>query len=239
MTAMASPIDHGPLGHEGALVAQLRERKPAAFAALMQQNNQKLWRIARGILRDESEAEEAVQEAYVSAFSHIDGFRGEASLSTWLARIVVNEALKIRSRRQETVDLDDVVDALPIDHPGSITRSTGLGPEHAAAHREIRRLIEDAVNALPSPFRLVFMMRVVERMSIEETAAGLGIPQATVKTRLHRANRQIREALGAEFATIFDESFPFLGARCERMTRSVLARLGFPDQTGDAGEESS
>jgi RNA polymerase sigma-70 factor (ECF subfamily) len=219
--------------YEGALVAQLRQGKPAAFAVLMQQNNQKLWRIARGILRDESDAEEAVQEAYVIAFSHIDGFRGEARLSTWLARIVVNEALKIRSRRRVTVDLDDVVDALPIDHPGSITRATSPGPEHAAAHHEIRRLIEGAVTSLPSPFRLVFMMRVVERMSIEETAAGLGIPQATVKTRLHRANQQLRQSLGAEFATILDGSFPFLGARCERMTRSVLARLGFPDGDGN------
>jgi RNA polymerase sigma-70 factor (ECF subfamily) len=228
-----------PIEHEGALVTQLREGKPAAFAALMQQNNQKLWRIARGILKDESEAEEAVQEAYVSAFSHIDGFRGEARLSTWLARIVVNEALKIRARRQATVDLDDVVDALPIDHPGSITRATGPGPEHAAAHREIRRLIEDAVNSLPPPFRLVFMMRAVERMSIEETAAGLGIPQATVKTRLHRANQQLRQSLGTELATIFDGSFPFLGARCERLTRSVLARLGFADRAGEGGGRSS
>ena len=217
----------GVIEHEGALVAQLRAGQPAAFAALMQQNNQKLWRIARGILRDESEAEEAVQEAYVNAFSHIDGFRGEARLSTWLARIVVNEALKIRGRRHATVDLDDVVDALPIDHPGSITRATGPGPEHAAAHREIRLLVEDAVSSLPTAFRLVFMMRIVERMSIEETAAALGIPQATVKTRLHRANQQLRQSLGAELATIFDGSFPFLGARCERMTRSVLSRLGF------------
>jgi RNA polymerase sigma-70 factor (ECF subfamily) len=230
---MVSPIEH-----EGALVAQLREGRPAAFAALMQENNQKLWRIARGILRDESDAEEAVQEAYVSAFSHIDGFRGEARLSTWLSRIVVNEALKIRGRRQATVDLDDVVEALPIDHPGSITRATGPGPEHAAAHREIRLLIEDAVNGLPAPFRLVFMMRIVERMSIEETAAALGIPQATVKTRLHRANQQLRQSLGAEFATIFDGTFPFLGARCERMTRSVLARLGFSERAGEGGGQS-
>jgi RNA polymerase sigma-70 factor, ECF subfamily len=234
MAEMGSAIEH-----EGALVAQLRAGEPAAFAALMQQNNQKLWRIARGILRDEGEAEEAVQEAYVNAFSHLDGFRGEARLSTWLARIVVNEALKIRSRRQAMVDLDEVADALPIDHPGSITRATGPGPEHAAAHREIRRLIEDAVNGLPPPFRIVFMMRIVERMSVEETAAGLGIPEATVKTRLHRANQQLRQSLGAEFATIFDGSFPFLGARCERMTRSVLARLGFADRAGeDAGPPS-
>jgi RNA polymerase sigma-70 factor, ECF subfamily len=225
--------------HEGTLVAQLRQGKPAAFAALMQQNNQKLWRIARGILRDESEAEEAVQEAYLSAFSHIDDFRGEARLSTWLARIVVNEALKIRGRRQAMVDIDDVADTLPIDHPGSITRPTGPGPEHAAAHREIRRLIEDAVNSLPPPFRLVFMMRIVERMSIEETAAALGIPQATVKTRLHRANQQLRQSLGAEFATVFDGSFPFLGARCERMTRSVLARLGLSNRAGEGEGRSS
>jgi RNA polymerase sigma-70 factor (ECF subfamily) len=227
MNAVGSRIEH-----EETLIAQLREGKPKAFAALMQQNNQKLWRIARGILRDETDAEEAVQEAYVKAFSHIDDFRNEASIGTWLARIVVNEALKIRGHRHATVDIDEVMEMRPVGSQGSITRATGPSPEHAAAHHEIRRLIEDAIIRLPSPFRLVFMMRVVERMSTDETAAGLGIPPATVKTRLHRAKQQLRELLGAEFATIFDGSFPFLGARCERMTCSVLARLGCAGPAG-------
>jgi RNA polymerase sigma-70 factor, ECF subfamily len=99
------------------------------------------------------------------------------------------------------------------------------GPEHAAARAEIRRLVEQAVDTLPPPFRVVFMMRVVEQMSIEETATALAIPAATVKTRLHRANEQLRAALGSTFATVLEDSFPFGGARCDRLTSAVLARF--------------
>jgi RNA polymerase sigma-70 factor, ECF subfamily len=162
----------------------------------------------------------------VRTFASLDAFRGDASLGTWLARIVINEALRrVESRKMPMVDLDDVAEQLPLGHAGSATMATPAGPEHAAARAEIQRILETAVDALPSEFRAVFIMRVVEQMSIEETAGLLGIPQATVKTRLHRANERLRTTLGAEFAAILEGSFPFGGARCERMTQAVLARL--------------
>jgi RNA polymerase sigma-70 factor (ECF subfamily) len=213
---------------DGLLLERLRGGDRKAAALLMQRHNQTLWRIARGILRDEADAEDAVQDAYLRAFGSISRFRGEASVSSWLARIVINEALRRRSRRWRSIELSAV--------EGSAARPPETGapdalitaaptPEQVAARQQIRRLVERAVDDLPAPFRLVFILRVIEQMSIEETAERLGIPSATVKTRLHRANRQLREALGAEFAATFDGAFPFAGARCERLTAAVLARL--------------
>jgi RNA polymerase sigma-70 factor, ECF subfamily len=216
-----------------ALLDDLRRGSRTAAAAVVQQHNRGLWRIARGILGNDADAEEAVQDAYVRAFTSLDAFRGDASLGTWLARIVINEALRRVERRKPMVDLDDVAERLPLDHTGSATMTPPVGPEHAAARAEIQRLLETAVDALPSEFRAVFMMRVVEQMSIEETAGLLGIPQATVKTRLHRANERLRTTLGTEFAAILEGSFPFGGARCARMTQAVLARLTLSEPSVD------
>lgn len=211
-----------PIG-DAELTARLRGGDPAAFAALMRLNNRRLYRLARGILKDEGEAEEAVQEGYVRAFTHLDRFKGEASLSTWLARIVANEALgRLRRRRVHSAG---VVEAAGDDRPGGLVGSNP-NPEHAAARREIRRLIERAIDALPGPFRVVFVLRAVEQLSIRETAAYLGIREETVKTRLYRANRLLRVALGAEFASIWDDAFPFAGRRCDGLLLRVLARLG-------------
>jgi RNA polymerase sigma-70 factor (ECF subfamily) len=208
-----------------ALLEGLRRGSREAAAAVVRQHNRSLWRIARGILSDDSDAEDAVQDAYVRAFTSLDAFRGDASLGTWLARIVINEALRRAERRKPTVDLDGVAEQLPPDHAGSATMAPPAGPEQAAARAEIRRILENAVDALPSEFRAVVMMRIVEQMSIEETANLLDIPQATVKTRLHRANERLRTTLGTEFAALLEGSFPFGGARCERMTQAVLACL--------------
>jgi len=218
---------------EIALVDVMRAGRRDAFEALIQANNRRLFRIARGILRDEAEAEEVVQETYAQAFAHLDGFRGEAELGTWLARIAINEAMKRQGRARETLDLAQFDDELSADGPGGLAPAHSSNPEHAAARAEIRQLIEHAIDKLPSSFRVVFIMRAVEQMSVEETATGLGIPPETVKTRLHRATRRLRASLGAEFASIFDGSFPFAGARCDRMTRSVLARMHFPDPASD------
>ena len=214
-----------PVAGDALLTARLRGGDPAAFAALMRHNNRRLYRLARGILKDEGEAEEAVQEGYVRAFTHLDGFKGEASLSTWLARIVVNEALRrLRRRRLEGAGISE---AAGEEGPGGLAGSEP-NPEHTAARREIRRLIERAIDALPAPFRVVFVLRAVEQLSTRETAASLGIREETVKTRLHRANRLLREALGEEFAAIWDDAFPFAGRRCDGMLARVLARITSP-----------
>jgi RNA polymerase sigma-70 factor (ECF subfamily) len=207
-------------------IERVRTRDAAAMTAIMQSHNHALWRIARGILSNESDADDAVQDAYVSAFTHLDDFRGESSLYTWLARITINEALRRLRRRRPVTDMQDLTETTPVDHPNSLAPAGSANPEHIAARREIARLVEQAIDGLSPPFRIVFVMRAIEQMSIDETAARLGIAAETVKTRLHRANRQLRKTLGDQFADAFKGIFPFAGARCERLQQAVLARLG-------------
>lgn len=220
------------------LLERVRRGDRDAAAALMQQNNRALWRLARGILGDDGEAEEVVQETYLRGFGALDTFRGESSFATWLARIVVNEALRRLQRRRPTIDIDELAEsALLSDETRQCPAVVPSNPEQAAARAEIRRMIERAVDRLPPPFRTVFMMRVLEQMTVEETVAVLGIPEATVKTRLWRANLALRSALGADLADAFADAFPFGGARCERLTAGVLAKL--PQTTSGAAPARS
>jgi len=211
---------------ETELVAQARAGDREAFRAIMTRCNQRLFRIARAVVRDEAEAEDVLQEAYTLAFAAIAGFRGEAGVATWLTRIVLNEAHGRLRRRRETVDLDVLETAEPgaqlLNFPGT---ARSEDPEADAARAQIRRILERAVDALPEPFRLVFILREVEELSVEETAAHLGLKAETVKTRLHRARRRLREALDAQLADVMVGAYPFLGARCERITEAVLERL--------------
>jgi len=207
------------------LVDNAKRGDHAAFREIMTRNNQRLYRLARMLLKDDAEAEEAVQEAYLRAFTGLDGFRGESALATWLTRIVLNEALGRKRRMRPTVELE-VVETLQQQEAQIISFPTIDGdPERHAAQREIRRLIERAIEALPEPFRLVFVMRDVEEMSIDETAAFLGIRPETVKTRLHRARRLMRNALDQRLASALKDTFPFAGPRCTRITEAVLRRL--------------
>jgi RNA polymerase sigma-70 factor (ECF subfamily) len=224
-------------GGDAELLPSLRAGRPAAFAALMRQNNQRLFRLARGILRDDAEAEDAVQEGYVRAFTRLDGFKGEASLATWLARIVANEALGRLRRRRPTVDIDDVAETMIVGEGAAGLGAAEPTPEQASARHEIRRVIEAAVDQLPVAFRSVFMLRAIEQMSIDETAACLGIPGETVKTRFHRANKLLRQALTRQFGAIFDGAFPFLGSRCDRLVMRVLERLGLSAETSLAAPQ--
>ncbi|MDY0881870.1 RNA polymerase sigma factor [Dongia soli] len=212
------------LAGEAALLAAMRRGERFAFETLMRQNNRRLYRLARSITRNDSEAEDAVQEGYVRALTHLDGFRGEASLATWLARIVANEALGRVRRRRPTVELDDLRTASGSCEAALVTPPVA-SPENAAARREIRGLIEQAIDTLPAHFRAVFVLRAVEQMSIEETADLLGIAPATVKTRLHRANKLLRQKLSDRLESILDDVFAFAGLRCDRILRNVLARL--------------
>jgi RNA polymerase sigma-70 factor, ECF subfamily len=196
----------------------------------MQRHNRRLYRCARSIVRDDAEAEDIVQETYVDAFSKLASFRGESSLATWLTRITLNEALGRVRRRRATVELT-ALDAAESSKAQIIPYplvAANPDPERTAAQREMRRLIERAIDDLPELFRVVFVMRDVEGVSVEETAAFLGVRLATVKTRLHRARRLLRRALDAQLATALVDAFPFDGAHCARMTDAVLHRLGFP-----------
>lgn len=219
-----------------ALVEQARHRNAAAIRLIMQRHNRRLYRVARSVLGNDAEAEDAVQEAYFRAFTHLDGFRGEAQLSTWLTRIALNEALGRLRRQRPYVDLktiDNVTDqgearviVLPSAHQDS-------DPEHAAARAEVRRLLERAVDRLPDPFRIVFILRDIEEMNVEETASQLGLRPETVKTRLHRARRILRQSLQDTLSSALADVFPFAGARCARITQAVLDRLNLSDKAGE------
>jgi RNA polymerase sigma-70 factor (ECF subfamily) len=215
---------------DAGLVRRARERDGSAFRIIMQTYNRRLYRIARGILRNDSEAEDAVQDAYMRAFTHLDGFRGDSSLATWLSRIVMNEALgRLRSRRP-TTGLEafeaqgDVLgpEAEIIQFP----HTARSDPERTMAQRELLQLVEQATDKLPEAYRIVFITRVIEGMSVEDSAELLGLRPETVKTRLHRARRLVREQLEQKIGPVLMDAFPFAGKRCERMTETVMKRLG-------------
>jgi RNA polymerase sigma-70 factor (ECF subfamily) len=225
--AHAPPI--APLATADAeLVARARARDEAAIRSIMQSNNRRLYRLARGILRNDSEAEDVVQETYVRAFTHLESFRGDSSLATWLARIATNEALGRLRRRRPSVDVDTlapgVIEAQIIQFPLS---GASEDPEKTMAQREIQRVVEHAIDKLPEAFRIVFVTRVLEGMNVEETAEILGLKPETVKTRLHRARTMLRENVEKKIGPVVMEAFPFAGRRCERLTDAVLKRLGF------------
>lgn len=198
-----------------------------AFRHIMQRCNQRLFRVARGIARDDSEAEDIVQEAYMRAFDKLATFRGEASLLTWLTRIVINEARGRLRDAHPTVDLAHL-DSSASDDSRVVPFRSKFGeedPAAGAARAQIRALIEHAISELPSSFRVVFVMREIEQCTVEETAAILDIRAETVKTRLHRARRLLRIALEGTLSATLTEAFPFLGPRCRRMTETVLDRV--------------
>lgn len=214
---------------ESDLVRRSLARDDQAFRTIMSRYNRRLYRIARGIVRNDSDAEDVVQEAYVKAFMHLSNFRGESSLATWLSRITINEALgRLRRKRamRETVQVEDQrfqAEIIPFPQ-----MTTDDNPEKTMAQRQILKLVEQATDNLPENFRLVFVTRVIEGMSVEETAEILGIQPETVKTRLHRARKLVREQLDKQIGPVLMDAFPFAGKRCERMTQAVLKRLGFP-----------
>lgn len=204
---------------DAALVERVQQRDGAAFLLIIKRHNQRLYRVARAVLDDDTEAEDVVQETYIHALTHLSEFRGDARLSTWLTRIALNEALGRLRRRRPSVDVQTIERMVAPFSPHKVN------PEEATALAEIRRLLELAVSGLPEPFRIVFVMRDVEEMSIEETALLLGLRPQTVSTRLHRARRLLREELRDKFATVFTDTFLFAGAHCDRLTQSVLDRL--------------
>jgi RNA polymerase sigma-70 factor (ECF subfamily) len=217
-----------PIGSpEAELVQRARNRDETAIRAIMQSNNRRLYRLARGILRNDSEAEDVVQETYLRAFTHLQDFRGDSSLATWLARIAMNEALGRLRRQRPGVEWTSLppgtLEAQVIQFPLS---AASEDPEKSMAQREIQHVVEHAIDELPSAFRIVFITRVIEGMSVEETSEILGLKPETVKTRLHRARTMLRNNVEKKIGPIVMEAFPFAGKRCERLTDAVLKRLG-------------
>ena len=223
-----------PAVDDGLLVSRVCAGDAAAFELLMRRHNRRLYRVARSLLRDPAEAEDAVQEAYLAAYRALPGFRSDAALSTWLTRIVVNECMG-RLRRQARRD-----NILPIvagrgphqeegqamaDEPSAIDHET---PDRLLARAEVRALLERSIDELPQDFRAVFVMRAVEELSVEETAQCLGIPEATVRSRHFRARSLLRESLAQELDVAEREVFSFDGERCDRIVDRMLRRCTGP-----------
>jgi RNA polymerase sigma-70 factor (ECF subfamily) len=212
-----------------ALARQVAAGDPRAFEQIMRRHNRMLYRAARSILQDDSEAEDCLQSAYLQAYQSIGSFAGRAKLSTWLTRIVINEALQRKrrdARRGVVVSIDNAADAIEPTRSAAAAASLAPGSESEAMRHELRALIERRIDALPEAFRSVFVLRAVEELSVEETAALLDIPEATVRTRLFRARSLLREALALDVDVALGEAFAFDGARCDRIVAAVLERLG-------------
>jgi RNA polymerase sigma-70 factor, ECF subfamily len=209
------------------LIRRALSRDEAAVRAIMQANNRRLYRLARGILRNDTEAEDVVQDTYVRAFTRLEQFRGDSSLSTWLSRIAINEALGRLRRQKPGVEWSELEKSAPQAQIIPFPLASSDDPEKSMAQREIQHVVEHAIDELPEPFRLVFITRVIEGMNVEETAEILGLKPETVKTRLHRARNLLRDNVERKIGPVVMEAFPFAGRRCERLTEAVLTRLGY------------
>ena len=210
------------------VVRRVRSGEPALFELLMRRYNQRVYRAVRSLLRDEREAEDAVQQAWLAAYAHLDQFAGASAFSTWLTRIAINEALarvRQRARLEVVADVPDEAEGVP--------DMRTLDPERRAGDRELGHILEQAVDVLPDLYRTVFVLREIEGLSTADTAACLSISDDVVKVRLHRAKLALRDALFERAGAGAASAFTFLGARCDRMVAAVLdVILRRPEEDG-------
>lgn len=216
-----------------ALARRVLAGDAGAARHLLTLNNQRLFRAAWSILLDRGEAEDAVQEAYAKAFAALPGFKGDAALSTWLTRIVVNEALERKrrvGRRRRLLERQGV--AFIEGYREALMRGSDSGPsaEQSLMRAELAKLVEAAIGRLPEVFRPVFVLREIEGLSVAETAAALDITEATVRTRLHRAKQKLQAELEPQASGVRAAMLPFAGLDCQALTARVLQRLGLTDQ---------
>lgn len=207
------------------IIEQVRNGVTALYELIVRRYNQRLYRVARAVLRDDTEAEDVMQEAYVRAFQHLHQFEGRAPFSTWLTRIAVHEALaRLRTRRkmqQFNEPGDDAEMEVPI-----LEKSPD--PEQQTSNHELARLLEEELLNLPEQYRTVMMLRDVEELSTAETAEALGLTEENVKVRLHRGRSIMRRHLTQRIGVRTKEAFPFMGTRCDRVTSAILQRIAEP-----------
>lgn len=204
------------------VVERVKAGETALYEILMRRYNQRLYRAARAILKDEAEAEDVMQDAYVSAFQNLRQFEGRAPFSAWLLRIAVNEALGRKRGRQRNTSFEEG------NENGEISMSiaeTGPDPEQSATRAEMGQMLEEAVLDLPEAYRAVVMLRDVEELSTAETAAALGLTEENVKVRLHRGHAMMREMLFGRVGAEAKRAFPFMGEQCDQVVARVFARL--------------
>lgn len=206
------------------LVKRIRGGDRALFEILMRRHNQRIYRAARAIVKNETEVEDVMQQAYINAYLHLDQFEERSQFSTWLTRIAVNEAI---GRREKTKAAQSINERLEEDR-GTVVEmftSSQPSPEHQAYARELQRVLEEAVDELPETYRAVFMLREIEGLSTSETGEGLGLGEEAVKTRLHRARAMIRRSVSSRIGAVAAGAFHFQATRCDRVVAAVLERL--------------
>jgi RNA polymerase sigma-70 factor (ECF subfamily) len=208
------------------IVERVRAGDRALFEILMRRHNQRVYRTARAVIKDEHEVEDVMQQAYINAFMHLDQFEERSQFSTWLTRIVLNEAFR-RRRAQTSQSMADMPADVDPDRGDFMDRiaSAQPDPERQAYAQELHRVLEEAVDALPETYRTVFMLRDIEGLSTSETGAGLGLGEEAVKTRLHRARAMIRRALTTRIGESAAAAFQFHAPRCDRVVTGVLAQI--------------
>jgi RNA polymerase sigma-70 factor, ECF subfamily len=234
MTAEAQPLPAATPADDAALVRRVVAGDAAAFELVMRRHNRRLFRLARATLRDDAEAEDALQEAYLAAHRALPGFRGDASLATWLSRLVTNECLdrlRKRARRDNIFPIGSL--EAENDMEFAMTESqASASPDQMLLRAQVRSLLERKLDALPASFRCVFVLRAVEELSVEETAQSLGIAEATVRSRHFRARSLLRESLAREIDLAERDLYEFGGEHCNRVVATVLGRLDAGDATG-------
>jgi RNA polymerase sigma-70 factor (ECF subfamily) len=206
------------------IVERVRNGETSLFEVLMRRHNQRVYRAARAIVKDEAEAEDVMQQAYINAFVHLKQFESRSQFSTWLTRITIYEALA-RRRKHRSEEPLSMYDDETHDAADESTSGSEVSPERQAYSGELGRLIEDAVDALPETYRAVFMLRDVEGLSTSETAEGLGVGEEAVKTRLHRARAMMRRTLTDRLGATASRAFQFHASRCDRVVAAVLAEI--------------
>jgi RNA polymerase sigma-70 factor (ECF subfamily) len=223
---MSTPASQPEALSDVELAARAAGGDEAAFEQIMRRHNRLMFRSARSILKSDAETEDALQEAYLRAWRSLAGFRADAKLSTWLVRIVINESLsRLRRRSAQVIPMEGSMDADDPTPQADPQDDPDHEPERSAMRGEVRRLMEKRIDTLPDVFRTVFMLRAVEELSVEEIAAVLEIPEATVRTRFFRARGLLREALARDVDVALADAFSFDGLRCDRIVARVLAHL--------------
>jgi RNA polymerase sigma-70 factor (ECF subfamily) len=217
---------------DAGLAARIGTGDHKAFALLMRRHNRLLFRTARSIVKNDADAEDVLQEAYLLVFRRIGQYRGDAKLSTWLTRIVANEAIaraRTTNRRAQILDINHGGDLEDGDMDIDMEQSRSEQPDESAMRSQARALLERKIDELPETFRTVFVLRALEEMEVGEVAASLHIPEATVRSRFFRARGLLRESLAREIDIAHHDAFSFDGARCDRIVAGVLARLAGND----------
>jgi RNA polymerase sigma-70 factor, ECF subfamily len=232
VSTLPAPLTEQSELQDEVVVGRVLAGETALFEILMRRYNQRLYRVSRVILRDDGEAEDVMQDAYVRAYEHLNQFAGKAAFSTWLTRIAIHEALARKRRRGRMEELDALTangDNMPI------LKSSAPTPEAGAAQAETRQLLEEAIDRLPENYRTVVVLREVEEMSVAETAESLGVTDAVVKTRLHRAHAMLRKDLYSRARGRAADLYQFHAVRCDRVVKAVFERIKNKPQTDRSG----